>query len=148
MLVCILRTLRTHSIYLVPHDDGAGFGVIHVAEIHCPLRKLGGIETEILIPEAAERLTQIRMSMHRHPGIASPRGLAERTKSVPGPYRMHVTDAEGVAGAQNGRKIAGFVDLIGHHGKIGLAAIEGLFDTGKTSGSHWRTSFTSKSAAV
>jgi hypothetical protein len=41
-----------------------------------------------------------------------------------------------IAGADNGRQIAGFVDLIGQHTKIWLAGVQGLFDSDGRSGGH------------
>ena len=74
--------------------------------------------------------------MRRHPVKAAASSLTKRPKTLLGPNHVHIGQAEGIAGPNNGRQVSGFVHLIRQHPQVGLTGVEDLLDSGEAFGSH------------
>ena len=62
--------------------------------------------------------------------------LTKCPKTLLGPDHVHIGQAEGIAGPNNGRQVSGFVHLIRQHPQVGLTGVEDLLDSGEAFGSH------------
>ena len=136
MLVSLFGSAVADTIYFITHDHRAGHGEIHFPVINRSVRQLGGVEFVPLPFQLRNRLIHGGVRVGGDPVVAAAGGFSEGTETFPRPDHVHAGKTKRIAGADDGRQITGFVDLVGEDAEIGLASIQGLFDSGQAFGSH------------